>query len=183
MKNIVFLLSIVTIGCSTPKFNPENVVKNYVRALNTGNFNLISANISDSLLYWEMEYLVSDSKDKFYENFKWDSVFLPQVELIEFISLGKDSASVILSKNCQRIQFLQGKNLVCKQNYYFENNILTKIKNTKFIDEDFAIWAANLDSLNIFIDANHSDLSGFANDISLKGAQNYLKAIDLYKNR
>lgn len=183
MRNLLFLLSIATLSCYSPKFNPENVVKNYIEAINTGNFMLISGNVHDSLKYFEIDYLVSDTKKKFYKNFQWDSVFSPKAELIACKNFGKDSASAILSKNCQRIQFLQGKSLVVKQNFYFENNILTKIKTIEYLDEDFATWGANLDSLNKFTDLNHPELTGFANDITVKGAQNYLKVIDLYKNR
>ena len=50
-------------------------------------------------------------------------------------------------------------------------------------DANWEIWQRERDSLVNWIKENHPELDGFVHDLSMEGAQNYLKAISLYKKR
>lgn len=58
---------------------------------------------------------------------------------------------------------------------------MKQIKTVVYIGANFAIWSAWKNSLVKWVDANHPDLNGFIHDLSKTGAENYLKAIDLFK--
>ena len=48
---------------------------------------------------------------------------------------------------------------------------------------DLEKWIPRRDSLSTWVDRNHPEIKGFVNDMTPFGAQNYLKAIDLFRNK
>lgn len=50
------------------------------------------------------------------------------------------------------------------------------------VDADWNIWQMERDSLVKWVSINHPELDGFIHDLTMNGAINYLKAIELYEN-
>lgn len=76
---------ITMISCKTDQNDFRNrLVPDYIQGLNTGDFNLISKCISDSVVNTEMDYVLSKNKQELYRQFQWDSVFSSSYNLIDF---------------------------------------------------------------------------------------------------
>jgi len=181
---VILGLIITLISCNLARKNltNEQIVENYFCGLNAGDFNMISNCISDSIITTEKEYILTHSRKKFYQQFQWDSVFRPKYELTD-LKMDSNSVKATVSKICKRIEFLQDSAMIYKVLIDFKDSQITKIQTTEYVFLDFAKWQPRRDTLTSWIDKNYSELSGFVNDLTLKGAQNYLTAIDLYKNK
>lgn len=166
---------------SNDKFTPEQVVKEYFKGLNNHGFNEISPYIADSIMTLEGDYLLSRTFDEFYVLFQWDSVFLPHYELIE-IKTVNNKVEATVSKTCKRIQYLHDTAIVYKVMVDVADNQIVSVQTNEYIVFDFEKWQTNRDTLVAWIDNHHPDLSGFVNDQTTTGAQNYLKAIDLFRD-
>ena len=99
----------------------------------------------------------------------------------KYLSVDKNMEAII-SKTCKRIRFLHDSATVYKVSIAFEGNKITCMETFDYEVFDFGKWQSNRDSLVKLIDENHPYLSGFVNDQTLTGAQNYLKAIELYES-
>jgi hypothetical protein len=177
----VILISL-TDSCNTKQnISREQMVNDYYYGLNTGDFNLISNCISDSIITAEMDYILTQNKQDLYKQFQWDSVFKPNYSLID---LTNDSSGILVTvaKICKRIEFLQDTALVYKAKIDFSGNKIIKISITDYVYMNLKKWGPTRDSLSAWIDKYHPELAGFVNDMTLNGAQNYLTAIDLYEN-
>lgn len=180
---IILGLIFMLISCDSiqKKLTYEQMVENYFFGLNTGDFNLFSNCISDSVLTTEMECVLTQNRNQFYQQFQWDSVFRPKYKLTD-LRRNDDSVKAIVSKKCKRIEFLQDSALTYKILIVFKEKQIKSIQITEYVFMDFAKWQPRRDTLLAWIDKKHPELSGFSNDLTLKGAQNYMKAIDLYRN-
>ena len=59
---------------------------------------------------------------------------------------------------------------------------ISKIEDFEYIGTDWEKWVNERDSLVRWINKNHPKLDGFVHDLTMKGAMNYVKAIELYQN-
>jgi hypothetical protein len=135
--------------------------------------------VDDSILISEFDYILANSINDLRTNFQWDSVFNPHYEIVELTIIDKNMEALI-SKTCRRIRFLHDSAIVYKVNIDFENDKIKKMKTFDYKVFNFEKWQARRDTLVSWIDKNHPEISGFLTNQTLKGAQNYLEAIDLY---
>ena len=49
-----------------------------------------------------------------------------------------------------------------------------------YMDVNWGTWSQKRDTLGNWIRNNHPNLDGFVNDITMEGAKDYLKAIELF---
>ena len=190
IKKILIGLVILTgfmtipISCNTKQQtnSQEQLIKDYYNGLTTGDFKLISKCISDSILIIEKSYVLTNNRNDYYRHTQWDSVFKPKYNLID-LKKDSDSYVALVSKICKRIEFLQDTVITFKEKLEIKNNQIVKMQLLDYILLDFEKWQQRTESLIAWIDNNHPELSGFNTDLTLKGAQNYLKAVDLYKNK
>ncbi len=183
MKKYFILFSLLSFlaGCSDKKLSPSETVTRYYDAFNRSDYNLIKTLISDSITVVEGDYITSYSHDSFHEQFKWDSVFQPAYKLVE-IGEQDDQIIATVASNSLRYEFLKNNPLTCRYKISFNSSKITKLEVMECVDADWNIWQMERDSLVKWVSINHPELDGFIHDLTMNGAINYLKAIELYEN-
>jgi hypothetical protein len=63
----------------------------------------------------------------------------------------------------------------------FNSGKISKIEELECKDVDWGLWRKKVDSLIGWIKNNNPELNGFIHDMTMKGATNYVKAIELYE--
>ena len=181
---IIFGLIPILFSCSSKQNNVEReqLVRDYFHGFSTGNYNLISNSTCDSIKISEKGYVIVQARNDFYRHFQWDSVFKPKYKILD-LKVGDSTAVGVISKSCKRIQFLQDSALICNISIFFDESKISEIQTTEYVFLDTLKWQPRRDNLISLVDKNHPELSGFICDISVKGAQNYIKAIDLAKGK
>ncbi|MBD0851909.1 hypothetical protein [Maribacter arenosus] len=182
MKNtffILFLLYFLT-GCSDQKLTHQETVTKYYNARDAANYNELKTLINDSITIIAGDYVMPYSHDSFYEQFKWDSIFRPSYKIVELEEKNNQIiASVAL--NSVRNEFLKNNAMTCQYKISFNYGKISKIEELECKSADWNIWQKERDSLVSWIKKNHPELDGFINDMTMNGAMNYLKAIELYE--
>lgn len=177
-------LIITMISCNSKKStdSKDQIIKDYYSGCNSGNFNMISECISDSIMTTEMEYILTRNRNELYKQFQWDSVFQPKYNLID---LENDSNSYVatISKICKRIDFLQDTVITFTVKIDFKDDKIIKMQLTDYVLLDFIKWQQRTETLISWINQNYPELSGFNNDLTKSGAQKFLKAVDLYRDK
>lgn len=186
IKSIFLLIMCMCFSCANnavtkEKLSNKQIIENYYDARNNKDISKINALISDSLLWIDLNYTIARNKTEFYENFKWDSVFQSQHKIIDFDSISENVVEISFTKICKRIKFLHDSATVSRQTISIVDNKIAKINTTEYLVFDFEKWQSRRDSLNNWVKENHPELNGFVNDITNAGAQNYMKAIELYE--
>jgi len=176
------LLLLVISACSSKETSHIATVKNYYSGFNNGDYKLIETQLSDSLTITEGDYVMNFTPETFETHFKWDSVFVPQVKIIN-IEQQENDLLVTISASSKRFEFLRNNPLVTKHLVHFTNGKISRIDNVDFINTDWKLWTEQKEGLTQWIVNNHKELDGFMIDQTLQGGLNYLKAIDLYTKR
>lgn len=176
------LLLLVISACSSKETSHIATVKNYYSGFNNGDYKLIETQLSDSLTITEGDYVMNFTPETFETHFKWDSVFVPQVKIIN-IEQQENDLLVTISASSKRFEFLRNNPLVTKHLVHFTNGKISRIDNVDFINTDWKLWTEQKEGLTQWIANNHKELDGFMIDQTLQGGLNYLKAIDLYTKR
>lgn len=99
------------------------------------------------------------------------------------VSLEKENDQFVatVSVNSLRFEFLKNNPLTFRHKFDFKSGKISKIETVEFIDTNWETWQKERDSLVKWVKSNHPKLDGFIHDLSMQGAINYLKAIELYK--
>ncbi len=182
MKNtfhILFLLYFL-VGCNDQKLTYQETVTQYYNARDAANYNEIKTYINDSITIVSGDYIMPYNHDSFYENFKWDSIFKPSYKIIDLEEKNNQIIASV-SQRCIRNDFLKNNPLTCSYKISFISRKISKIEELKCKDVDWITWAKERDSLVSWINKNHPELEGFIHDMTMSGAMNYLKAIELYE--
>ena len=187
-KTLIFLFVVacqILLSCksSSDNLKPEEVVVGYINGLNESSFKQIEPYISDSLLTMEGDFVLTQSSEEYKIHFQWDSVFSPEYNIINSKKISDNSIEVILSKTCDRIKYLHDTATVYTAIFDLDNNHIIKINNTALIYFDTLKWSNRRDTLVAWVKKHHPELDGFIYDQTLVGAQNYLKAIELYHDK
>ena len=184
LKHFFLLFMVfVALSCSNKQVNPvlRNTVDNYYEAFNTGNFNEMRQLVTDSIKLLEGSLLIAQGEKALYNFFQWDSVFDPSYTIIAYEELDSNHALATVEKSCKRIRFLIDKPFVTKVKIEFNKAKIDAVSTVDYIDVDFDAWEAKRNALTGYIDNKYPELSGFVFDQSKAGAENYLKAIEIYE--
>lgn len=176
------LLCLISCRASEKPISHKRILEQYISALNESNFERVSGCVSDSLRVEELDFLLSDNMEDFYRMFQWDSVFNPHFELID-MQENDQGLQITVSKRCRRIQYLLDTALITRGRLEIAEGKIIQFQTYDFLNMDFSKWESRRDTLVAWIGVNHPELNGFQFDQSIRGGQNYLKAIDLYTNR
>lgn len=121
------------------------------------------------------------SRENFYKKFKWDSVFQPIYKLVNIDKQG-EQAVVTVTVDSTKLEFLHNNPLTCRYTFHFKSGKIAKIENLTCPEANWELWGRKVDSLVSWVKINHPELNGFIHDLTMQGAQNYIEAIDFYKN-
>ena len=182
-STIITILSfILVIGCNPNKLSHVETATKYFNARNSSEFVQIQELIADSLTIVEGDYIMPYSKDEYYEVFKWDSTFQTRYEVVE---LQETNDQVIASITLSSIKhkFLKNDRMTCTFKLSFEEAKISKIESLDCKGADWEIWEKQVNILVEWVAINHPELDGFIYDMTLNGAQNYVKAIQLHESR
>ena len=168
---------------SSNNLTSEKIVVGYINGLNESSFKQIESVISDSLTTMEGGFVLTESSKDYYVHFQWDSVFSPKYDIVNSSKISDNAIELTLSKTCKRIKFLHDTVTIYKARFDLANKRIIKIDNFDLVYFDTLKWSSRRDTLVAWIKLHHPDLDGFVYDQTLLGAQNYLKAIELYKNK
>lgn len=169
------------ISCAESSNNESQQIIQYYDGFKFSDYNKVKEVISDSLTIVEGENIMRFTPDDFHTHFKWDSVFKPAYKLIE-IEQKENQLIATVSVNSLRFEFLKNNPLTCKFGFYFKSGKISKIENLECIDADWNIWQKEVNALVDWVNINHPELNGFIHDLTMEGALNYLKAIELYES-
>ncbi len=178
---LILLISISLTSCHTSNTNVDKVTQ-YYNAFNVSNYDQIKSLITDSIVITEGDYVMPYSHETFHEHFKWDSVFQPSYRIIDLLEKN-DKVIATVEVHSLRFKFLKNNPLTCKHQISFRSGKLNKFENLDCINADWSLWEKERDSLVQWTKIHHPELDGFINDLTMNGAINYLKAIELYTLR
>jgi len=177
----VFILVVIT-SCADKQPTEKELIAEYYQGFQNADYNQIKATIADSLTLTEADYIMPFSKESFYGHFKWDSVFQPVYKKVDLQNTGEQYV-VEIAVSSKRFAFLKNDPLVSRQRFYFKSGKISRVENVEFVDTDWEKWTTQRESLVNWTAVNHPELDGFINDLTMQGAINYVKAIELYENR
>ncbi|MCX2679861.1 hypothetical protein OOZ15_07935 [Galbibacter sp. EGI 63066] len=181
MKKILFIFILISItSCAEKKSTKSEQIIKYYEGFKNSDYNQIKRTISDSLTIIEGDYTMAYTPESFYNQFKWDSVFKPVYKLVSLENENKQVVATV-SVNSLRFEFLKNNPLTCKHKFHFKSGKINKIETLDCIDANWEIWQKERDTLVNWVKFNHPELDGFINDLNMKGAIDYLNAIELYK--
>ena len=181
-KLSITILTFLLLSCQPEKTSPTKIVSQYYEAFNTAEFNKLAPLLQDSFAVAEGEYITPYTIDSYYEHFKWDSVFQTSYEITKLVE-SDNQITVTVSSSSVRYKFLKNDPLICPFRFTIENNKISKIDALECVNADWSIWQQERDTLVSWIKQNHPELDGFIHDLTVKGAVDYLKAIELYERR
>ena len=184
MRNTLIILLVLCLftGCGTKKLSRKETVTTYYNAFDSGDFNKIKAVIHDSITLVSGDFVMPFNKTSFKEFYKWDSIFEPTYEILQLSEDNNDIIATITQKNI-RNGFLKNNPLKLNIKVSFISGKITKLEELDYIDVNWTAWNQEKDSLVNWIKANHPELDGFVNDMTMTGAMNYLKAIELFEKK
>lgn len=183
MKHLFLLASLfcTLMACGDKQLSRQEIITDYYGARDARNFTKIKTLIADSITITAGDYIMPYTRESFYEVFKWDSVFRTSYEVVELEESGKRIvASISISSG--RHEFLKNDPMQCRYGISFDSGKISKIEELECKDADWNAWQAERDSLVSWTKKNHPEPDGFINDMTMEGAQNYVKAIELYKS-
>ena len=183
MKHLL-LLSILVLGirCSKKTSTEAEQITAYYEGFKNSDYSQVKRTLSDSLISVAGDYTMPYSRESFYEKFKWDSVFKPQYKLVSIDEEGEHPIATV-TVNSHKLEFLQNNPMTCRYAVYFKDGKIASIVDLDCPTANWEIWGKQVDALVGWIAMNHPELDGFINDLTMQGAINYMKAIELYKNR
>lgn len=178
---ILFLI-ITCLSCKedNEEINKIQIVENYIRALNKADYKTITPLFKDSIRLIEIDYYSAFSKEEYYPLFKWDSTFRPTYRILE-IKEENEGVRMKVSKECQRILFLNEEPIITSEFVRFKDGSINSITIENYVIFNNNKWSNNRAKLVAWIEENHPELNGFLTDQTQQGALNYLKAIKLFQ--
>lgn len=160
----------------------SEVTSGYYQARDAMNFGEIKSYVADSITIVEGDYIMPYDMESYHEVFKWDSIFQTSYQLL---NTQKEDGEVIASVRLKSIRnsFLKSDSMTCNFKLSFIDNQITRIQTMGCTGVDWSLWETQRDELVGWIKENHQELVGFEIDMTQQGAQNYLRAINWYKDR
>lgn len=176
---ILFIALATCYSCTKQKSNLE-IANDFYAASNAHNYKALSAITCDTVTIIDGDFSMDYGKDAYKTVFQWDSTFMPHYK-VDYIEQSNADVFVKLSTKSKRFEYLGNNPLVTTHKISFTGNKIRTIELTEYVEADFETWVAKKDTLVNWIKVNHPELDGFIYDMTKQGAENYLKAIELFE--
>ena len=182
-KILLLLITIGIISCknSEKEIDKLEIAKEFYIAIDNSNPLKTTELITERFTTIDDEFEQKYSRNEFAEWVKWDSVFQPTYEILK-IEKENGIVKAKISKMDKRISFLHHEPIITDEFLQFEGNKI-KIINRTSASFNVEGFVKNRDELVNWIAENQPELNGFLNDQTKSGGMNYLKAIELFKNK
>src|SRR5690606_10727352 len=161
MRKILFIFILIIIAsCAEKKSTESEQITAYYNGFKNSDYSQIKQTLSDSLTIIEGDYIMGFTRESFYKQFKWDSVFKPVYKLVSLENENEQFVATV-SVNSLRFEFLKNNPLTFRHKFYFKSGKISKIETVEFIDTNWQIWQKERDSLVKWVKFNHPELDGF----------------------
>ena len=164
---------------ASSEIQPIEIAKSYYEALDKSDVKTLHMLLADTIISKEMEYEAVFDRDGYKELQRWDSVFQPTYKILEIQEVDGEVKTKI-SKACSRTLFLNGEPIITQETISFKNGKIESVGIDKYVVFNFQRWDSVRSKLVNFVNENHTELDGFLNDQTVKGAIKYSKAMDSY---
>jgi len=180
---LIFCIAVaISCGQKRKKIDKAQIAEDYIDALNASDYNQVVGLFLDSIRFNEMDYKRTFTKKDYHSLFQWDSVFAPKYRILDLREDG-DDLYLKVSKECDRILFLQDSPFITHEIMKIKQGAIQSIDIVEYVDFNDSLWAANRESLVSWIDEHHPELDGFIYDQTKQGALKFQKAMELYRNK
>ncbi len=176
---IISLLCFLT-ACTERPLSQKEQVMAYYRARDAGDYKELKTVVDDSITIVSGDYVMPYSLTGFYEQFKWDSIFKPSYEIAMLEEKGNHIIADV-TLNSVRNTFLKNSGMTCRYKISFNSGKISKIEELECEGVDWSVWQKERDSLVGWVNKNHPELAGFLTDMTMNGAQKYMKAMVLFE--
>lgn len=182
MKHILPLVLLLgTLACcSTRTPSPEAVITSYYAAFDQSDYKILKKSLHNTLTIIEGDYVTAYTQENYETLFKWDSVFNTTHKLLRLKQENSRFIATVASSS-MRNRFLKNNPLTCEFALSFTSGKISQIKTLDCPNAQWHLWQKERDSLVNWVQKKHPELDGFINDLTMQGAQDYLKAIHLYQ--
>ncbi len=179
---IVFAGTVIfLVGCINKKPSQTEIVTQYYQGFDKGNYSQITEVIGDSISITSGDYVSSYSNTSFYEFFKWDSVLQTRKKLLN-LEDSNDGLIATIAYSSKRYKFLNNNHMTCKYRVNFEGDKISTLDELDCPNANWQAWEAQVNSLVNWIKIHYPELDGFIHGLTMRGAINYVKAMELYNN-
>lgn len=179
LATFIALISLIIFSCTKTQKSKTEITQSFYTASNEYNYNNINALTADTVTIIDGTYKMDYPKPDYYVLFQWDSTFVPNYQ-VKYIEQSGNDVFVKLSTTSKRFEFLGNNPLITTHKISFKNNKIRFIELNEYVETDFKTWTQNRDTLVNWIKIIHPELDGFINDMTKSGAENYVKAIELF---
>lgn len=188
MHKIISLFLILTLGCISCKTSEKEIdtleiAKKYYQFLDNSDASAMVTLLGDSIVIRETDddYQEVFSKKRYGEWVKWDSVFEPTYDILEMMH-ENGMVKTKISKTDKRIHFLHEAPIVSFEVIHFDKNKIIRVAKT-YEAFNASTFLKNRGELLNWVEEYRPELNGYLHDQTLSGGLNYLKAIELYRNK
>ena len=101
---IGIIFTLISCQSENKEINRKQIVRDYYNELNLSNLFSASNYINDSIILSEFDFIQVNTKQDWFRQFKWDSVFLPNYKIIDITETDGRLVATI-SKECKRIRY------------------------------------------------------------------------------
>lgn len=184
LLGILFLASVFCSSCKEVSQQDSNavlLVQEYYEALNKGDLIKAKSLLADSIVKTEGVEKIAYTKKDFSHFLEWDMSFEPKYELASVTYGAHGVVNCNVRKTCKRIAFLNEAPTAYEERWTIKEGKLAIFEIHNYLSFNETLWVKNVTALTTFINTNHPEMKDFIYDQTKQGAQDYLKAMDLYK--
>ncbi|MDF1698359.1 MAG: hypothetical protein P1U56_21090 [Saprospiraceae bacterium] len=178
----LFALLIPFVSCKkkAPSFKKTVIAQVYYEGRNHNAIKEVCALIKNKISIDEQGVLHNYTTKEYENHLRWESVFNPVFKMLDIKQEGKVVKATISTRD-MRTKFLHKKPIVTKELIHFKDGFISKVEISEYVDVEHQTLKKNQDDFLTWINENHPELAKSMMKKSVKGAEKYLEALQIYK--